>query len=102
MKGHASRRHGTRNKKRRGVILIGKGHFNLPPGKRGVSRIRLTKVGKKLLRRAGRRGLRVQLRGFHLKPRIIRLKPKLGKRRLGTKRHSKGRRHLRHRLRTDR
>jgi hypothetical protein len=71
----ASRR-ATRN------LVVGRGRYNLPAGSRGrVVRVRLSAKGRRLVRRAGRRGLRVRLAGKRLKKRSLVLRGAAKKRR---------------------
>lgn len=72
-RGNRQLRRRTRN------VLIGKSRFNIAPRKAGVLRVRLTRVGKKLVRRSGRRGLRVRLVGRGLKSRTVTLKPRINR-----------------------
>ena len=77
----AVKRGGNRRLARRARnVVIGKSRFNIPAGKRGVVRIKLTGTGRKLLKKAGKRGLRVQLVGSGLKKRSVKLKPQVRKR----------------------
>jgi hypothetical protein len=55
-------------------ILVGRGRFNVAPAQTGVARIRLTRAGRRLLRRSGRRGLRAKLVGQNLRPRAVKVR----------------------------
>jgi len=67
---------GRGNRKRVRNIVIGRARYNLPAGRplRTV-RVRLNGRGKRLLRRAGRRGFAAILVGGGLKNRVVTLKP---------------------------
>lgn len=56
-------------------VVIGRSRFRVPAGKTNVVYIRLNGRGKRLLRQAGRRGLRARLVGRGLRSRTVRLKP---------------------------
>lgn len=57
------------------LVTVGRGRYNLPAGSRGrVVRARLTPQGRRLVRRAGRRGLRVRLVGKRLEKRVLTLR----------------------------
>lgn len=72
----AVKRNGTRRKVRRvRVVPIGKGRFNVAPAQTRVIRLRLTGLGKRLLRRSGHRGLRAKLVGRGLRTRGVKVKP---------------------------
>ena len=81
-KPHAKRHHkraqssGRPRRKRGRPSILGRGRFRIPAGKRGTIRIKLTSAGTALLRRAGKHGLRVKLRGTGLRPSSVVLKPK--------------------------
>jgi hypothetical protein len=63
-------------------LTIGRGTYSLPAGsRRRLVRARLTRRGRRLVARAGRRGLRVRLAGSGLKQRALRLRAAGGKRR---------------------
>lgn len=62
-------------------IELGRTRFRVPAGRTKALRIRLNRKGRRLLRRAGRRGLRVRLVGRGLRNRAVRLKQWQGKRR---------------------
>jgi hypothetical protein len=65
---------GSRRKARR--LVIGSAGFSLPLSSRlRTVRVRLTAQGKRLVRRAGRRGLRVSLVGRGVRKRALRLRP---------------------------
>jgi hypothetical protein len=51
--------------------VIGSASFSLAKGASEVVRVHLTRAGLGLLRKAGRRGLRVKLAGSDLKPRQV-------------------------------
>jgi hypothetical protein len=55
-------KHGGR--KKTSNVTIGLASFSMPAGKRVTLRVHLTGPGSKLLRRAGRRGLKVQITGI--------------------------------------
>lgn len=65
--------------------MIGKGRFKIPAGKRGTIRIKLTGLGKRLVKKAGKHGLRAKIIGTGIKPRSVLLsakaKPRRGKQR---------------------
>jgi hypothetical protein len=61
-------------------IVIGRASFSIPVGLTKTIRVRLTRKGKQLVRRAGRRGLKVKLRGSGVANRAVRLKQKKRKR----------------------
>lgn len=68
---------GSAGSSRRGarLVTVGRGRYNLPAGSRGRAvRVRLTPQGRQLVRRAGRRGLRVRLVGKGLKKRVLTLR----------------------------
>lgn len=72
---HVVKRHGKRRAVRRARnVMVGKSRFNLAPRRAGVLRIRLTGIGRKLLHRSGRRGLRVKLVGQGLRNHAVKLK----------------------------
>ena len=73
---HAARRH----RKGKALLVVGKGRFNIAPGKRGVIRIKLTGAGKQAVHKAGKHGLRARLLGTGLKVRTVTLKPKTSRR----------------------
>lgn len=75
--GPANRRGARRSaarKRGKRVLVIGKGRFAVAPGKRGTVRIRLTRAGKRLVRKAGRRGLGARLAGPGLRKRGVKLR----------------------------
>jgi hypothetical protein len=65
-------RHGRR--KKTSNVTIGLASFSIPAGKRVTLRVHLTGPGGKLLLRAGRRGLKVQITGSGVKARTVTLK----------------------------
>ncbi|HEX5417573.1 MAG TPA: carboxypeptidase-like regulatory domain-containing protein [Chloroflexota bacterium] len=68
-----------RVQKRSRTIVIGRSRFSLAAGHQGTVRIKLTGKGRKLLRRAGKRGLKVRLVGHGLIPHTLHVKPRLRK-----------------------
>ena len=64
----------------RNLVIARRRRFSIPAGKTKVIRLRLTRRGKALARKAGRRGLRAKLRGSGLKRRTVRLRAKRAKR----------------------
>jgi List-Bact-rpt repeat protein len=74
---HSSRRLHRRVRE----LVIGKGRFNIPAGKRGRIRIKLTGKGKGLLRKAGKHGLVARLVGTGLRNRAVKLIRTMRKRR---------------------
>jgi PKD repeat protein len=66
----------SRRRGRSGGAVIGRGRFAVAPGKRRTVRIRFTRAGKRLVKEAGKRGLRAQLVGPGLRKRTVRLKPR--------------------------
>jgi hypothetical protein len=64
------------SKRRVRNLVIGRARFSLLAGKTKVVRVNLTRKGKALVRRAGRRGLPVKLRGSGVKNRTVKLKSK--------------------------
>jgi hypothetical protein len=79
-KGAGKGRDNRRRARRFRNVLVGKGRFRVAPRKAGVLLVRLTRPGRKLLHRRGRRGLRVRLVGQGLKNRVVTLRPQEGKR----------------------
>lgn len=68
---------GAKSSKRRvRNLVIGRAAFALGAGKSRLLRVPLTRKGRRLVRRAGKRGLRVKLRGKGVKSRSVRLKVK--------------------------
>lgn len=75
------RRSARRSAKRVRSVVLGRSRFRVPAGRAKVLRIRLNRKGRRLLLRAGRRGMRARLVGRGLRNRMVRLKPRrLGKR----------------------
>lgn len=68
------------SKKRARNVVIGKAGFSIAAGKSKVVRVALTGLGKALVRKAGKRGVRAKLRGSGLVPRAVKLKPPARKR----------------------
>lgn len=68
------------SKKRARNVVIGKAGFSIAAGKSKVVRVALTGLGKALVRKAGKRGVRAKLRGKGLVPRAVQLKPPARKR----------------------
>lgn len=64
------------SKKRARNLAIGRAGFSIPAGGTKVVRVRLTGKGKRLLRHAGKRGLKVKLRGSGVSNRAVLLKQK--------------------------
>ncbi|HEX6665628.1 MAG TPA: hypothetical protein VF081_03435 [Solirubrobacterales bacterium] len=60
------------------TVTLGSSHFNIPAGKNKPIKIRLTALGRQLVRNAGAKGLSVKLAGTGLTPRTIKLKPGKG------------------------
>lgn len=56
-------------------VLVGRTRYNLPAGTARTVRVRLNGRGKRLLRRAGRRGLRARLVGASVRNRVVKLRP---------------------------
>jgi uncharacterized delta-60 repeat protein len=56
-------------------VVLGQSRFRVPAGKARLLRILLNREGQQLVRRAGRRGLRVRLIGRGLRNRAVWLKP---------------------------
>jgi hypothetical protein len=54
--------------------VIGKAHFSIPRGKGETVRVHLSAKGSSLVRKAGRRGLKVMIRGSHMKTGTVVLK----------------------------
>lgn len=69
------RRSVRRSAKRAKNVVLGRSRFRVPAGRTKVLRIRLNRKGRRLLRRAGRRGMRARLVGRGLRNRMVRLKP---------------------------
>lgn len=93
-KGRANRKGARRSaarKRGKRLLVIGKGRFAVAPGKRGKVRIRLTRAGKRLVMKAGRRGLRARLVGSGLRKRGVKLRQR-GRR--NAKRQGRRRREL--------
>jgi hypothetical protein len=63
---------------------IGKARFSIPPGKDRVVPVPLNGKGKRLLRKAGKRGAKAKLTGAGVKGRTVTLKPVARKRRGGS------------------
>ncbi|HEX7059188.1 MAG TPA: hypothetical protein VF176_04985, partial [Solirubrobacterales bacterium] len=57
-------------------VLIGKRPYAIAAGRTRLIQVRLTRRGKALLRRSGRRGLRARLRGPGLQNTTVRLQPR--------------------------
>jgi uncharacterized delta-60 repeat protein len=57
-------------------VVIGSGRFDIPAGKSEVIRIPLNGTGKQMVKKAGTKGLPIQLVGSGLKARTIKLMPK--------------------------
>ncbi len=79
------------SKRRVRNIVIGRARFSIPLGRTRVVRVQLNRKGRRFVRRAGRRGVKVKLRGSGVANRNVRLKQKKHKRkhRKGKKRGSK-------------
>jgi hypothetical protein len=79
------KRNGERHlAKRTRKVVIGRSRFSIPAGKSKTIRVKLTGKGKRLVRRAGKRGLKVQLTGSGVKHGVVTLKTQRhGKRRFG-------------------
>jgi hypothetical protein len=71
---------GKRSAKRTESVVVGKSRFSIPAGKSKTLHVKLTGKGKKLLRQAGKRGLKAKLTGSGVKPRTVKLKPAGGRR----------------------
>jgi hypothetical protein len=71
---HAARH----DRKGKALLVVGRGRFNIAPGKRGVIRIKLTGAGKQAIHKAGKRGLRARLLGTGLKARTVTLRQAKG------------------------
>jgi hypothetical protein len=66
--------------KRKKNVLVGKARYNLPAkSSLRVVRVNLTKAGKKLLRRSGKRGLKVKLVGGGVRNRAVKLRQQGGR-----------------------
>lgn len=65
-----------RSRARRRNVLIGRGRYALPAGRAGIARVRLTRAGRRMARRRGKRGLRVRVLGPRLRGRALKLKPR--------------------------
>ena len=65
---------GKRSKKRVRNLVIGRAGFVIPAGRAKTIRVRLTGKGKRLLRKAGKHGLKVKLRGRGVRNRNVRLR----------------------------
>jgi uncharacterized delta-60 repeat protein len=76
-----SRGKAQRSARGAGSVVLGRSRFRVPAGKAKTLRIRLNRTGQRLLRRAGRYGLRARLVGRGVRNRTVRLKPKRSKRR---------------------
>lgn len=63
-----------RSKKRVRNLVIGGVGFAIPAGRAKTIRVRITGKGRRLLRKAGKRGLRVKLRGSGVSNRAVRLR----------------------------
>ena len=87
-----SRRVEARAKKRSGTIVIGRSRFAVAPGRQATIRVRLNRKGKQLIRRSDKHGLKVRLTGRGIKPRVMRLKRKPGRRHKAKKQHRSARR----------
>jgi CSLREA domain-containing protein len=73
-------RNGKRVVSRRArFVLIGKRRFRVADGARKVLRVRLNRRGRALVRRAGRRGLKVRLSGKGVRNHVVRLRQSGGK-----------------------
>lgn len=70
---------GLKKGKKRRSVTLGRAHFELPARGTKVVPVRLTRKGRALVLRAGRRGLKVKLRGKGVSNRSLRLRP-VGKR----------------------
>ena len=68
------KRGNKRRPKGKHLMLVGIGRFNVAASKRGVIRIRLTGLGRRLMRTAGKAGIPAQLVGTGLKQRTVRLR----------------------------
>jgi uncharacterized delta-60 repeat protein len=68
-------------------VVLGRSRFRVPAGRTKVLRIRLNRRAQRLLRRAGRRGLRARLIGRGIRHRTVRLKPQQGKKKRSGPRH---------------
>lgn len=64
------------SRKRVRSLVVGRSGFSIPAGRTRTIRVRLRRNGKRLLQRAGSRGLSVRVRGSGVKPRTLKLKPK--------------------------
>jgi Carboxypeptidase regulatory-like domain len=62
-------------KRKTGKVTIGVASFSMAAGKKVTLRVHLTGQGRKLLGKAGRRGLAVQITGSGLKAQAAKLKP---------------------------
>lgn len=71
---------GKGKRRRARTVLVAKGRYNLATGQRKVTRLALTKAGRRLLIRAGRRGLRVRAGGPGVKNRAVRIQTKANRR----------------------
>ena len=95
-----SKRRGKRNNmrgvrrslKRAGTIVVGESRFAILAGSRKVVKIRLNGKGRAMLRKAGKRGLRLKLAGTGIKPRTVVVKPANAKRK---RKRARGRRSAR-------
>jgi thermitase len=74
-RGKAGKRKGARAaRKRIRNVVLGRAGFSIPVGQTKTIRVQLTGKGKRLLREAGKRGLKVKLRGNGVSNRAVRLK----------------------------
>jgi thermitase len=64
------------SRKRVSNLVVGRSDFSIPAGQTKTIRVQLTGKGKRLLRKAGKRGLKVKLRGNGISNRAVRLKQK--------------------------
>ena len=87
-----SRRVKARARKRRSTIVIGRSRFVVAAGRQATIRVRLNRKGKQLIRRSDKHGLKVRLTGRGIKPRVMRLKRKPGRRHKAKKQHRSARR----------
>lgn len=58
------------------ILVVGQSKFSVAAGGQATIKVPLTSKGKKLVRQAGRRGLKVKLAGNGIKTRTLTLKPK--------------------------
>ncbi len=92
-KRHRQRAHSSRQRHRRAKqLVIGRGRFRIPAGKRGAIHIKLNGKGKQLLKNAGRHGVVAKLVGSGLRNRTVKLRAANAKHKRHSKRHG-GSRH---------